>query len=233
MLDLMGWSQGSERVEVLRKWLSEEPFEWGPAIATRAAFRAIPWLYCQPNDAWLKNFGVQIFHALFIAWSTTSHPVKGHKHAADLSSNLLYPAAMHHASEAYFASGMRQIDYAIIAKAKIDKVDHSIRALVAFENLIKAKAKVVPVSEEFFWSSVQEDVRRISQFRDNKGAKKLLRLDLSQMSSKPCGKNTPTEACLLQSKETHHSPSGRIGWEMWFVFAVITSLRGMGVLTPR
>ena len=175
MVQLMELVEREERIEALRQWLAQKPFDWGPALATRAAFRTIPWLLSQPSDIWLREFGSQIFHALFVAWSSASMPIKGHKYAAELSSNLLYPAAMHHESVAYFASGMRQIDMAFAAKKKPVKIDHSMRAIVALENLTKAKVATVPIQEDFFWLSVQEDVDLISRYSDNKGAKKLLR----------------------------------------------------------
>lgn len=148
-------------IDALREWLGDKPFEWGSALALRTAIRAFPWVFTErtPQD-WTVRYALPIFHALFLAWSTHTKPIKGHKLSAELSINLLYPAALSHGSAAYFASAMRAIAMAIASKQKAPRVDHSIRSIVASISLVAGKTSLDP-PDTMLWSLLENDKRRL------------------------------------------------------------------------
>lgn len=191
-------------VETLRQWLSDKPNEWGPALATRSALRTFPWAFGYSSPFWIERYAIPVMHSLFVAWSTATGPIRGHKLSAELATNVLYQAAMYHEPEAYFASAMRNISSAIAAKQKLDKVDHSLRAIVALQNLTQVREAIRP-AHDFLWNSIEADIRVLlarSTVKNN-NARDLMRSELISRQYGDWGDRFKlAQTCLLEADDS-------------------------------
>lgn len=155
-------------VDVLRDWLLDKPFEWGPALSTRAAFRVLPCVFSNEiSPDWVGRYALPLFYSLFVSWSTYTRPIKGHKLAAEFSSNLLHSAALSPETEAFYASGMRALVGATAAKEKKVKVESSARAMQAFEQIFSRRA-LAELPRSLFWLSASTDCRWLGKQPDTR-----------------------------------------------------------------
>jgi hypothetical protein len=169
-------------LQPLQDWLFEKPFDWGPALALRTAIRALPGAMspaCSPE--WLQQHALPIFHGLFVGWSTQTRPIKGNKFAAELSVNLLYPAALSSVGESYYASAIRALSTAISCDKKDDKATASYRSIVASFELNEKKLK----NSNFYFDlmpGLQDDIDQLLQYpvSRNDQARQILLSDITK-----------------------------------------------------
>lgn len=160
----------------LKKWLVDCPFDFGPSLAARAIYRVFPQVFSPTiSRDWLRCHGPKIFHAIFVLATTVTFPIKGHKHSARIASDLNLAGALTPDLEAYFSSALRAAMSSLSANQKHEKIDFSISAIRAIEDLVRGK-RTDQFNDGNFYEFIEKDknVLQLGNGRRNADTRRLL-----------------------------------------------------------